>query len=218
MNLEQKIVSAEEKYLQILEEFFIEKWGNTLLFSHNISHHRRVWQYAKELIEKNKPENKNITLVFIQKLLIACYMHDLGMSVDPNVRHGIHSRKLCKLFLLKTNLSELKFVDVLDAVEYHDDKEYKTQEFNNNEILQLLMVADDLDAFGYIGIYRYLEIYIARNIRAEVIGDEIRQNALARFQNFELKYSNFPDLIAKHRRRFLILDDFFVRYNKEAHA
>ncbi len=96
-------------------------------------------------------------------------------------------------------------------------KNTKTQEFNNNEILQLfLSVADDLDAFGYIGIYRYLEIYIARNVRPEVIGYEIRKNALVRFQNFELKYGNFPELIEKHRKRFLILDHFFFSYNKEA--
>ncbi|HBZ20410.1 MAG TPA: hypothetical protein DEO60_04715 [Bacteroidales bacterium] len=86
----------------------------------------------------------------------------------------------------------------------------------DNEVLKILSVADDLDAFGYIGIYRYLEIYIARNIRPEVIGEEIRKNALRRFQNFEIKYRNFPELIEKHRERFLILDDFFVRYNKEA--
>ncbi len=28
-------------------------------------------------------------------------------------------------FCIINNLSELNFVDVLDAVEYHDDKEYK---------------------------------------------------------------------------------------------
>jgi hypothetical protein len=31
-------------------------------------------------------------------------------------------------------------------------------------MLTILSVADDLDAFGYIGIYRYIEIYLERGI------------------------------------------------------
>jgi HD superfamily phosphodiesterase len=216
MNLKQIIESAEEKYLQILEEFFTEKWGKTLLYSHNINHHRRVWHYAKELLEKVSSEVKDTTPEFLQKLLIACYLHDLGMSVDPKIRHGIHSRELCKSFLLKNNLTESNYNDVLDAVEHHDDKEYKTNGLKNNEVLKLLAVADDLDAFGYIGIYRYLEIYIARGIRPAIIGHEIRKNATKRFHNFEMNFGNCQELIEKHRKRFLIVDDFFSGYIKEA--
>jgi len=216
MNLEQIIKSAEKKYRQILEEFFTEKWGETHLFSHDIDHHRRVWQYAKELLEEISSKGENIMPELSLELLIACYLHDLGMSIDPEVRHGIHSRDLCKSFLFRNNLSESDFSNVLDAVEHHDDKEYKTQGFNNNEILKILAVSDDLDAFGYIGIYRYLEIYIARGIRPEVIGHEIRKNALKRFQNFEQNFGNFPEIIERHRKRFLILDDFFTGYNREA--
>jgi hypothetical protein len=216
MNLTHSIEFAENKYRQLLEEFFNEKWGKNTLYSHDIEHHRRVWNYAKELLKELGPEAKHNETLFPQKLLIACYLHDLGMSVDPEIRHGIHSRALCRLFLLNNNLVESDFGDVLDAVEHHDDKEYKNKGFANNEILNILSVADDLDAFGYTGIYRYLEIYIARNVRPEVVGYEIRKNALVRFQNFELKYGNFPELIEKHRKRFLILDHFFFSYNKEA--
>ena len=31
----------------------------------------------------------------------------------------------------------------------------------------ILSVADDLDAFGFTGIYRYLEIYLTRGINPE---------------------------------------------------
>jgi len=216
MILTRTIEHAEEEYRDLLEDFFIEKWGETTLYSHGIEHHRRVWKYAKETLNYISPDLKTGDTLFPGKLIIACYLHDIGMSVDPEVRHGIHSRDLCRLFLVKNSLSESDFKDVLDAVEHHDDKEYKTRVHGDNEVLKILSVADDLDAFGYIGIYRYLEIYIARNIRPEVIGEEIRKNALRRFQNFEIKYRNFPELIEKHRERFLILDDFFVRYNKEA--
>jgi HD superfamily phosphodiesterase len=218
MNLIHSIESAEIKYRHLLEEFFIEKWGKNTLYSHNIEHHRRVWHYAKELLNFISPEVKNPEPLFPQKLLFACYLHDLGMSVDPDVRHGIHSRELCRLFLLKNDLDESVFGDVLDAVEHHDDKEYKTQVYSSNEILKILSVADDLDAFGYIGIYRYLEIYIARGIRPEIIGQEIRKNAFKRFQNFERNFGKLPELIEKHRKRFLILDDFFSGYVKETNS
>lgn len=216
MNLEQIIESAEEKYGHILEEFFTEKWGETQLFSHDIVHHRRVWQYAKELLKEISFTGDYISKKLPFELLIACYLHDLGMSVDPVVRHGIHSRELCKSFLDRNNLSKSDFNDVLEAVEHHDDKEYKTQEANKNDVLKILAIADDLDAFGYIGIYRYLEIYITRGIRPENIGHTIRKNAVKRFHNFEQKFGNFPELIERHRKRFLILDNFFAGYNREA--
>jgi HD superfamily phosphodiesterase len=216
MNLEQNIESAEKKYIQVLKEFFIEKWGETQFFSHNLNHHVRVWNYAKELLLCHNKEITKYTSDFCKKLLIACYLHDIGMSVNPGIKHGIQSNELCRTFLTRNNLKESDFTEVLDAVEYHDDKEYKTRGSNNNEILKFLSAADDLDAFGYIGIYRYLEIYIARDIRPEVIGYEIRKNALKRFQNFELNFGNFPGLIERHRKRFLILDDFFAGYNNEA--
>jgi HD superfamily phosphodiesterase len=216
MDLEQNIKTAEKRFLPVIEEFFIEKWGDAHLFSHDLNHHRRVWYYAKELLSCNEKDVIKHTQDFCNKLLIACYLHDVGMSVDPEVHHGIHSRKLCYAFLLNNNLNESDFADVLDAIEYHDDKEYKTQSTNSNDILKLLAVADDLDAFGYIGIYRYLEIYITRGIRPEVIGKEIRKNAIKRFKNFELNFGNYPDLIERHRKRFRILDDFFSGYNKEA--
>jgi len=216
MNLGESVRSAEKKYLQTLEIFFTEKWGNTHLFSHDLEHHRRVWRYAKELLEVINSHGETFDPEFPVKLLIACYLHDLGMSVDPKVRHGKHSREMCRLFLQKNNLDESEYANLLDAVENHDNKEYSTNYSVKNEILRILSAADDLDAFGYIGIYRYIEIYLARGIRPELIGLEIKRNALARFQNFELNFGAYPELISKHRNKYLILDNFFTRYNKEA--
>jgi len=215
MNLEEFVRSAEKEYLQTLEDFFTEKWGNTRLFSHDVDHHRRVWRYAKELLEEINSHGETFDPEFPGKLLIACYMHDLGMSVDPEIRHGIHSRELCRLFLKKNNLDESDYRDLLDAVENHDNKEYSPNESAKNEILRILSAADDLDAFGYIGIFRYIEIYLARGIRPEVIGFEIKRNALGRFRNLELNFGAYPELISKHRKNYLILDKYFTRYNKE---
>ena len=54
-----------------------------------------------------------------------------------------------------------------------------------NDLLNILSVADDLDAFGYTGIYRYSEIYLTRGISPKEIGNLIRENASRRYHNFE---------------------------------
>ena len=44
------------------------------------------------------------------------------------------------------------------------------QSHQRMNLLTILSVADDLDAFGFIGIYRYSEIYLTRGIDPEKIG------------------------------------------------
>ncbi|MFZ0283142.1 MAG: HD domain-containing protein [Bacteroidales bacterium] len=88
MDLAETIISAENKYKDILEEFFINIWGNTNLTSHGLDHHRRVWQYAKELLTAATGNGEQPGPVKPDKLMIACYLHDLGMSEDPDIRHG----------------------------------------------------------------------------------------------------------------------------------
>jgi hypothetical protein len=215
MNLAENIESAEIKYRQILENYFIIAWGNTILYSHDIDHHRRVWHYTKELLNEISISGENISPVLPEKLIIASYLHDLGMSIDPGTRHGILSRELCKSFLKTNNLYESEHCDVLKAIEHHDDKDYKISGNNNNELLKILSVADDLDAFGFIGIYRYMEIYLTRGIQPEIIGYEIRKNARKRYQNLESTFGISPGLIEKHKKRFLLLDDFIANYNRQ---
>lgn len=215
MNLAEKIQSAEIKYRQILEDYFTQTWGNTVLYSHDINHHRRVWHYIKELLNEINISRGDISSQIPERLLIASYHHDLGMSIDPGIRHGILSRELCKSFLKSNDLDEQEYNDVLNAIEYHDDKEYIRTGFNSNELLAILSIADDLDAFGCIGIYRYLEIYLTRGIQPEIIGHEIKKNALKRYQNFESAFKNRTELIERHRKRFLVLSDFLAGYNRQ---
>jgi hypothetical protein len=215
MDLAENIESAEIKYRQILEDYFKTIWAKTILYSHDIEHHRRVWNYVKELLKEINISGEDIPPVLPEKLIIASYLHDLGMSIDPGMRHGILSRELCKSFLKTNNLYESEHCDVLKAIEHHDDKEYNISETNKNELLKILSVADDLDAFAFIGIYRYMEIYLTRGIQPEIIGYEIRKNALKRYQNLESTFGGLTGLIEKHRRRFLLLDDFIANYNRQ---
>jgi hypothetical protein len=215
MDLSQEIISAETRFQQKLEEFFLFVFPSVIIESHDLSHHRRVWSYARDLLHNGVTEKNSLTDRLADKMIIAAYMHDTGMSVDPGPRHGIHSRRFCGEFLRKNDLDPGKFTDLLDAVEKHDDKEYRSSH-ENDPLLRLLAVADDLDALGHTGIYRYLEIYLMRGIGFRETGVMIGENVRTRFRNIEKIYGNNHDLMRKHKPRFEIIAEFFNRYNEQA--
>jgi HD superfamily phosphodiesterase len=210
MNSSDSITQAEKKYLTLLESFFMQKWGETKLWSHDLSHHRRVWSYAKELLQYKDISDP----LFVEKLLITCYLHDAGMAINPGSNHGQSSRKLCKEFLVKKKMNLSDYPDVLEAIGNHDNKEYADSP-SENKLLLLLSVADDLDAFGYTGIYRYLEIYLVRGINPENIGPSVLKNTALRFNNFKNNFKNYPELVKKHQSRYIVLIDFFENLNSE---
>lgn len=212
MNLTNKITSAERNLKDQLEAFFTSKFPVEKMVSHGLFHHQRVWNYAKELLHYKKEEVNDP--LFVNKLLIACYLHDIGMVIDPGTRHGSFSRELCLQFMKENKLSESDFPDLLEAIEDHDNKEYNDTT-GNNILLSILSVADDLDAFGYTGVYRYLEIYLLRGIEPNRIGTLIIENAGRRFENFLKAFGDNQELVNKHRARYTILIDFFLNYNRE---
>jgi hypothetical protein len=172
-----------------------------------------VWNYSRELFTMI-PHKEIYSIHFAGELIIASYLHDIGMSVDPGFIHGKHSRDLCIRFLSQYNLNENDFPHLLDAIENHDNKDYKGNK-DSNELLNILSIADDLDAFGYIGIFRYSEIYLTRGINVGKIGTLIRENALKRFNNLAPALEAYSDYFQKHKQRYIILDDFFRKYNEE---
>jgi hypothetical protein len=215
MKLKKPIESAEHKYKQILEEYFFSIFDEKSLPSHGMDHHRRVWNNAKELTlilgEHKRILNNNIP----GSLIIACYLHDLGMSVDSGVVHGLHSMELCRKFLAENELNENDFPGLLDVVLNHDNKEYPDTG-KNDDLFTILSVADDLDAFGYTGIYRFLEIYILRKVPMENLGKLIRGNASKRYHHFSKTFRFAQSLVLKHNERYKLLDDFFSGYERQA--
>jgi len=214
MNLTGIIESAEKQFKQILEDFFISVYNEKSLSSHGIDHHRRVWNYSKELLKLFPLKTPAKISQLPTELIIASYLHDIGISVDPGIRHGKHSKNLCIQFLSKNNLAQNDFRDVLDAIENHDDKNY-TQNAYMDELLVILSVADDLDAFGFTGIFRYLEIYLTRGIEPDKIGYLIGENAKKRIDNFVKIFGADSEIVQKHLRRYNILDNFFSKYNEQ---
>jgi hypothetical protein len=215
MNLTVSIESAENTFRQILEDFFVSVYDEKGLFSHGIDHHRRVWSYASELLFLPLRQYNSLPDCTPSELIIACYLHDIGMSAEPGPRHGAHSRELCLMFLDKNNLPEKEFKDVLEAIANHDRKEYASKT-SRNDLLTVLSVADDLDAFGFTGIYRYSEIYLTRDISPSRTGYLILENAVRRFDNFEYIFGAQSPYVKDHRKRYEILNDFFIQYNKQA--
>lgn len=210
MNLADIIIKSEEKYLSSIEAFFKKKWGDTKLWSHDLSHHRRVWNYAKELL----PYIGDANQLFIEKLLIACYLHDIGISIDKGEKHGIHSRKICESFLEENNISPADYADLIQAIENHDNKNY-SDSIVNNKLLFLLSAADDLDAFGYTGILRYADIYLERDISITDLGKMVIENSGKRFQNFEKAFSGYSELVERHRIRYQVLISFYSELDRQ---
>jgi HD superfamily phosphodiesterase len=214
MNLTVIIESAELQFRQVLEEYFISVYGEKYLSSHGIDHHRRVWNYAKEILTLPYNNHKFKDIRLPAKLIIACYMHDIGMSIETGIRHGMQSKDLCLKFLRNNQFPEADFTDVLDAIEHHDQKEYEGDK-TVSDILNILSVSDDLDAFGFAGIYRYSEIYLTRGGDPATIGYQICENAVKRFGNFKSKYESSGEFFQKHKSRYEILENFFTRYNNQ---
>jgi HD superfamily phosphodiesterase len=209
------ITEAEKKHLENVRSFLAEVTKDTGLDSHGLDHHLRVWQYARQLLELKTLNAGSFPKATGEKLLLAAMLHDSGMSIDPGPVHGIHSRKLCEKYLIRYRLPLPDYYDLLDAIENHDDKEYRLK--GDRPLLdRLLAVADDLDAFGIIGIYRYLEIYIARRIPFELLGEKILPNAVSRYNNLLPEIEDYKEYCKVHTDRYNTLLDFLGRYNSQA--
>ena len=90
--------------------------------------------------------------------------------------------------LRNTILMKNDYKDVLETIENHDNKDYPQAAEGISALLNVLSVADDLDAFGFTGIYRYSEIYLARGINPLKLGNLIRENAAGRFENLNASW------------------------------
>jgi HD superfamily phosphodiesterase len=209
-----QIKSAENQFKQILEGYFASIYDENILPSHGLMHHRRVWLNARELITDEFISNNISDSRLPYSLIIAAYLHDLGISVEHGPDHGKHSSLLCRKFMHQNNLSEEDYPGLLEAIENHDKKDYAGS--SNSSFLNLILsVADDLDAFGITGIYRYIEIYSERGISEEMLSEKIRENVLKRFHHFKQMFGNTGPLFKRHQERYKLLLCFFDEYERE---
>lgn len=200
---------VEKKWLNEVFKASADCFKDANLPSHDHWHHYRVWIYAKELLNALSLHNE-LTENELTNLLIACFFHDTGMTITKDEKHGKEGAILCKHFFHNSQIQmPANLETAIKAIEHHDDKSYKQGNSNPCSLITILASADDLDAYGYIGILRYAEIYLLRDIPMEELSEKVVKNAETRFNNFENNFRNCKKLITRHKKRLNILLDFY---------
>lgn len=212
--LTSEINNIEKTWLPPLSNHISTLFANTHLPSHDVDHHLRVWRYCIELILELDRMGVSVEKHTIEGALIASLFHDTGLILDKSERHGYQSRMYCeKFFSANNDYSVSNFTDILFAIEHHDDKRKKTFRNRNNQdqstILSIVSTADDLDAFGFIGIYRYIEIYLHRGYNPDTMAKAILPNLQDRYSNFVRRYYFLSSFLAKQKVRYTTTKEFF---------
>ncbi len=204
---------VENQWLNKLYQFSEKSFSNVKIPSHDHSHHLRVWNLAKELIEDLSEIDHEFEKSEIEEIIVATLLHDIGMIITVDSKHGHESRLIAEQFLKENPLQfGADKLAILQAIELHDDKEYKNMVYGGEmqkHILSILCVCDDLDAFGAVGIFRYLEIYLLRGKTVEQITEIVLKNIKSRFNNFEKLYGHLQHVHQHQLERFGIINNFF---------
>lgn len=212
--IDSALKTVEEKWLHTLFVQCREIFRKTYLPSHDENHHYRVWLFAKELIRELDQADYPFDVSRIEKIIIAVFFHDTGLSVEPDAEHGKYSRKIAEIFFARSSQQPMgDLEEVLTIIEKHDEKEYANTlmepSVSPDGLFPVVNASDDLDAFGITGIYRYGEIYLLRGIRGEDLAMQVLENSTIRFRFFFNNYG-FLRRFAEHQRiRFQILKKFY---------
>ena len=203
------IKDVENKWLKSLLSFNKQLFSFTYIPSHDHTHHLRVWLNAKELICSLSNYKVEINYIFVERLIIACMFHDTGLTVTLDEKHGAASRRICEDYFSEL-IQPINFNEILNAIEFHEDKKYIKNSTSKNSIYSILAASDDIDAFGYIGIYRYAEIYLMRNIKMDEMGQKVLSNLESRFRNIESIYGQIEPFFSLTKQKYNIVHDFYL--------
>jgi len=222
-SLEIWINRAEETWLDALYEHAKALFQNSPLPSHDHTHHLRVWNLCKSLLREIATFNSRIDQSLVEGVLIAAFFHDLGMATSTREDHGrLGSERCMSWFRDSTRTKPERFEEIIRAIELHDRKDLQMyKSFSPElepEILGILSVADDLEALGTIGIFRYAEIYLERGIPMEELGTRILANVLTRFEHLSDGCQQCDRLLTRYRQQYDELCFFFQEYNTQLKA
>lgn len=215
-NTDKLIRQIEEKWLRTLYDQCSKQFSSVHLPSHDETHHLRVWNYAKSLLQYAVKQEVSVSETDIERLMIAVFFHDQGMSQSMSKEHGQISRHICKAFFQTPNMQAPSGFDtILEAIEKHDQKDYSSthKATSDFDIQKLLNIADDLDALGIAGAYRYLEIYLLRNVKIELLSEAILTNLSSRFQHFSDTFAHTPALVKAQSHRYTATRNYFKDLN-----
>lgn len=183
-NLQIHIQKSEEKYLAAVHERITLEFKDVWLPSHDLEHHKRVWSNAKQLMEAFEQTGTDFSEAFVEALFFASWFHDVGLTKTLDIRHGEQSAEIAGSFLKDIDTWNNSLTEeLLEAIILHDDKSYLTrgERYLTPSIYSLLTIADDMDALGATGLYRYIEIYHLRGINIYDLKNSIEKNLSSRF-------------------------------------
>jgi len=214
-NIQYHIKAAEEKWLNTLFSYCKKIFDGKQIISHDHTHHLRVWEYAKEILNAINASN-NLDYNFVEATLIASLFHDTGLTQNLNENHGKESSTICSDYFEGNNIEKpANFKEILHAIEMHDDKDYKLNSTSPETVLSVLCNADDMDAFGRIGVLRYTEIYLLRGISPNELPHFVIKNLNKRFANFERTFKSYKSFYEKHKERYMVTRKFFEKLQEE---
>jgi len=209
---------AEITWLDSLYSNAKRVYAKASMPSHDHTHHQRVWKLSKILLLEISRINPHVDQDLVDGVIVAAFFHDLGMVHSMKEDHGALGAELCKTWFRENALAVPdRYEEVLNAIELHDIKERgsypKITADERPGILSLLSMADDLEAFGIIGIYRYAEIYLMRHIPLSHLGDRILSNARSRYQSLQESCGACGKVMEICQMDYSILKDFYQSYN-----
>ncbi len=205
---------SEKEWNPILLPFLRKLFSDSRLPSHDYYHHLRVWNYLKYLM-LSLAEEKNFDKSYTDNAIFAALFHDTGMIETLGPKHGENSKKICINFIENsTEMNSANFEPAFTAIVNHDKKEYKEKNTQTDNLSVLLPIADDLDAFGRIGILRYYEIYYLRGITEKEIPGMVVKNLQKRWEHFNFHFNKFKRIEEFHRNRFQESYKYYERLDK----
>ena len=213
-SLKEQIRETEETWLLPLLNHCHNLFAEVFLPSHDHLHHFRVWNQAKDIMFMLEETGFRIPDGLPQQLILAAFFHDTGLVHSHDEKHGMESRKLCEAFFRNEEQEVPEgFTEILDAIEHHDDKSFRDKKLANKSgklVFSILSASDDLDAFGYTGIYRYAEIYLHRGIHPEELAGRVLENLHNRFENLRSNFDSQAQFIDRQKVRYGITREFYL--------
>ena len=131
----------------------------------------------------------------IKLVEIAIALHDVGVYYSQERCHGPVSAEKIRPHLSDLNLTTAEQDRICSIIRAHDDRSFA----DNSPEAKALRVLDALDAFGVIGVYRYLEVNWRRGLRAPEIFDVPLRSLSGRRQAFPDNWFRIEDLRVIHK-------------------
>ncbi len=214
---------VEENWREPLITHTRNLFSDTFLPSHDLNHHLRTWDIAKYLLKELGTYNNQLTAEFVEGAMIAIFFHDVGMTKTRSSRHGNRSRELYEEWIAAGNHPKpARHLAITRAIELHDRKEevffVEFPLYEEPDLLTLVNVADDLDALGIVGIYRYAEIYLHRHVSIPTLGIRVLENVSLRFNTFSKVTALFPAMKNACQPGYREIITFYDRYNQQVLA